>query len=361
MEDDKPKVIVVDDSRTSRTYCKVVLSGSYDVTAVASGDEFFALLETRRPDVVLLDVEMPGMSGYDVLQRFTKDPRNRAIPVLFLTGRDEFESELAGLQLGAVDYIPKNAPPQLLLRRIEIQFIMARQRAQLKQYNDNLQRMVQEKTRAIIELQNAVFDLLTQVVEYRDGTTGGHVDRTTACFNIMLEALQRYGIYGSTMRGWDPRLVVLSSQLHDIGKVAIPDSVLLKPGRLTADEFERMKKHTVYGAQIIERIERNITDRSFIDHARNMAEFHHERWDGSGYPNGLRGEAIPLEGRIMSIVDVYDALVSSRPYKEPIPHEKAVDIIMDGAGTHFDPRLVQAFAGVSPYMEVATEYAMAGD
>ncbi len=283
------KVIVVDDSKTARTYCRAILSGSFDVATAASGEEFFSLLETYTPDIVLLDLEMPGMDGYDVIRRFKENPLNADIPVLFLTAHDATENELEGLGLGAVDFLSKNSPPPLILRRIDIQLLMASQKRQLRNYNDNLQRVVEAKTRTVIELQNAVFDLLTQVVEFRDGQIGGHVDRTKSYFGILLEALVTEGPYMNIVRNWDFRLVRYSSQVHDIGKVAIRDDILLKTGRLTSEEFEEMKKHTTYGAEIIGRIERNTSDRSFVDHAGRMARFHHERWDGTGYPDGLKG------------------------------------------------------------------------
>ena len=355
MHSPKPKAIVVDDSRTSRNYCKAILSGSYDVGTAESGEEFFSLLDTFRPDIVLLDVEMPGLSGYDVIRRFKLDPANADIPVLFLTAHDGTESELEGLALGAVDYLAKHSAPSLILRRLDMQLLMASQKRQLQNYNDNLQKMVEEKTRTVTELQNAVFDLLTHVVEYRDDQTGGHVDRTKSYFRLLLDAMDAGGVYREHLADWDTRLVVLSSQLHDIGKVAIKDSILLKPGRLSSTEFEEMKKHTVYGADIIGGIEKNTADRSFIDHAGHMARFHHERWDGAGYPEGRKGAEIPLEGRIMAVVDVYDALISARPYKPPLSHDDAMGIIVEGSGSHFDPDIVRVFEGASSCVRTASE------
>lgn len=354
MMDAKPKVIVVDDSRTSRTYCTAILSDKHEVRTAASGKEFFALLDTFTPEIVLLDVEMPDLSGYDVIRRFKQDPAHADIPVMFLTAHDNMEKELEGLSLGAVDYLAKHSSPPVILRRIGIQLLMASQKRQLRNYNENLQRMVEEKTRTVTELQNGVFDLLTQVVEFRDDQTGGHVDRTKSYFGILLEAIGAEDAFAESIRNWDKRLVVLSSQLHDIGKVAIRDDVLLKPGRLSEVEFNEMKKHTVYGSEIIARIERSTSDRSFINYAGRMARFHHERWDGTGYPDGLKGHDIPLEGRLMAVVDVYDALISPRPYKAPFSPEKALAIIIESAGTHFDPDLVRVFAEIFPCIRAAS-------
>ena len=351
MKDSRQTVMLVDDSVTSLGFSTRVLNAHYNVVAAKSGDELFLLLETVLPDVILLDVEMPGMTGYDVIKVLKADERYAAIPVIFLTTLNDVQNELAGLSLGAVDYLFKPTPPPLLLKRVESQLLMSLQKRQLEDYNSNLQKMVEEKTRTVLELQNAVFDILTEVVEYRDDETGGHVDRTKYFFQVMADSLLERNLYTDIIRAWDMRLVVLSSQMHDIGKVAIRDSILLKPGRLTTEEFEEMKKHTTYGASILERIERNTQERKFIEHAKSMALSHHEKWDGSGYPAGLSGESIPLEGRIMALVDVYDALISSRPYKKPVPHEIAVELIRISAGKHFDPLLVDTFLEVAAKFE----------
>jgi putative two-component system response regulator len=236
----------------------------------------------------------------------------------------------------------------LLLKRIELHL-------QLQDYSANLHKMVEAKTRTITELQNAVFDLLSEVVEYRDDVTGGHINRTKQYLLIMLEKMLYSNVYASDIRSWDIRLFVLSSQMHDVGKVAIRDSILLKPGRLTTAEFEEMKKHTIYGARIIEKIENSTTEKDFIVHARLMALSHHEKWDGTGYPYGLAGSAIPIQGRIMAFADVYDALVSQRPYKTAFGHDDAVGIIAQGRGTHFDPALVDVFLSVSDAINAARQ------
>jgi putative two-component system response regulator len=206
--------------------------------------------------------------------------------------------------------------------------------------------MVEEKTSTIFDLQAAVFDLLAEVVEYRDDVTGGHISRTQRYIGLMLEEMKRRSLYIEQIVQWDFSLITLSSQLHDLGKVAIRDSILLKPGRLTPSEFEEMKKHTTYGAKIISRIEGSTKDRTFIAHAKLMALSHHERWDGSGYPHGLKGDRVPLEGRLMAFADVYDALISQRPYKDSSSHDEAVDIICQGKATQFDPYLMDIFVSI---------------
>ncbi|UQZ87793.1 two-component system response regulator [Deltaproteobacteria bacterium Smac51] len=341
------KIMLVDDNITNLTMGKSALAPHYDVFTIPSGEKLLKVLERTTADLILLDVEMPEMDGYQVIRILKSSPGTADIPVIFLTARTDMGSELEGLSLGAIDYITKPFSPPLLLKRLEVHLLVEAQRRQLQNYNNNLQCMVEEKTRAVLGLQRAVFDLLSEVVEYRDDVTGGHISRTRKYFLILLNGLAGGRVYASEVASWDFELMVLSSQLHDIGKVAIRDSILQKPGPLTAEEFEEMKKHTVYGPKIIEKIEKNTSERNFISHAKNMAASHHEKWDGSGYPLGLTGLGIPLPGRLMAIVDVYDALISRRPYKEPLGHGQAVNIIRCGSGSHFDPALVEVFLNVA--------------
>jgi putative two-component system response regulator len=217
----------------------------------------------------------------------------------------------------------------------------------LKNFNDNLKAMVEEKTRKVFELQCAFLMTVADLVESRDNITGGHVERTQHGVRMLIEGLREFGFYANQMRDWDLNLVLQSSELHDVGKIAIADSILNKPDRLTPEEFEEIKKHTTIGVQIIERIEANTSESDFLKHAKIFAGTHHEKWDGTGYPAGLAGEEIPLQGRLMAIADVYDALASRRPYKTAFPHEKAAGIIRDGKGTHFDPILVDVFEQVA--------------
>ncbi|MDR1533506.1 MAG: response regulator [Planctomycetota bacterium] len=349
----KQRVFLVDDNITNLSVGKNALSGNYEVYTVNSGEKMFRLLERVRPDIVLLDVEMPGMNGYEVIRALKGSERTADIPVIFLTVKTDPGSEVEGLSLGAVDYIAKPFSPILLLARIELHLLVQTQRNKLQNFADHLQEMVTAKTKSVLELQNTLFDLLAEVVEYRDNVTGHHVDRTRRYLQIMLEGMRGGRIYREEISGWDTQLITISSQLHDVGKIAICDSILKKPGRLTPDEFEVIKKHTVYGGQIIGRVEMNMTDSAFIRHAKRMAISHHEKWAGGGYPQGLAGEDIPLEGRIMSLVDVYDALISKRPYKEPFTHGKAMEIIRGDRGTSFDPWLTDLFLKLSDKIEEA--------
>jgi putative two-component system response regulator len=354
MDSNKKKVMIVDDNITNLTACKVALAGDYAVLPATSGEKMFKLLERVKPDLFLLDVEMPEMNGYEIIKIIKSNPEIAHIPVIFLTAMSDLGNELAGLTLGAVDYITKPFSPPLLVKRIELHLqiedqkhTVQEQKQQLEYYVNNLELLVENKTHTISELQNAIFSLLSEVVEYRDYVTGGHVFRTSRYIELMIQELLKRDIYSSEIKTWDLHLVVLSSQLHDIGKVAIRDSILLKPGRLTPEEFEEMKKHTIYGAKMIERIEANTTERKFIEHAKILALTHHEWWDGNGYPYNLAGHNIPLQGRIMALADVYDALINTRPYKEALSHKEALRIIEKESGTHFDPSIAAVFLDIA--------------
>jgi response regulator RpfG family c-di-GMP phosphodiesterase len=218
---------------------------------------------------------------------------------------------------------------------------------QLELRTHNLQDMIDEKTKSVVELKNALLKTMSGLMEYRDNVTGGHIERTQLYLGILVGALIKHSLYMEEAYSWDVNLVLQSAQLHDIGKIAIRDGILRKPGRLTSDEFEEIKMHTTVGEEIIEKIKESTTEHAFLEHARIFAITHHEKWDGSGYPKGLKGKEIPLQGRLMAIADVYDALVSERPYKKVLTHEEAVDIISNSSGTHFDPTLVELFLGVA--------------
>ncbi|MCL2005275.1 MAG: response regulator [Planctomycetaceae bacterium] len=347
-EAERKKVVLVDDDATNLISGKNVLKDQYEIFTVPSGEKLFELIHNQIiPDLILLDVEMPVMNGYCVLQELKKNPFVAEVPVIFVTGRQDVHSELEGLLLGAVDYITKPFSPPLLLKRIESHLISETRKKQLYEHCNDLSKMVERQTLAILDLQKAIFSVLANVVEYRDGDTGTHICRTQRFFRTLIDGLLKNNIYSKEVNSWDVPLMLMSSQLHDIGKVAIPDAILLKPGTLTPEEFNTIKTHTIVGAQIIEGIEQELKQHRFIRYAQSIALSHHEKWDGTGYPYSLSGQDIPLQGRCMSIVDVYDALVSIRPYKPSYTHEKALQIITDRKGTCFDPLIVEAFLDVS--------------
>jgi len=347
MNTERKTIFLVDDDATNLAVGSDTLDKHYDVLTFNSGARLLKTLEKTAPDLILLDLAMPEMDGYEVIKRVKNKPETAHVPVIFLTAKSDSESELEGLSLGAIDYIIKPFSPPLLLKRIEVHLLVESQKQELIHFNSNLQHMVDAKTKTVVELQNAVLKTMAELVECRDVITGGHIERTQKHLRVLLEALQKRDVYRKETDSWNLELVWQSAQLHDVGKIAIKDSILKKPGKLTDEEFEEVKAHPVFGAQVIEKIEESTTDKTFLEYAKVFALTHHEKWGGNGYPNGLKGEEIPLLGRIMAIVDVYDALVSERPYKKAFPHDEAVKIIVDGSGTHFDPALVDVFLDVA--------------
>ena len=332
----QPIVMIVDDNTTNLKIGRKVLGERYNVFSLPSGEKLFQLMERILPDIILLDIEMPDMDGYDVIKRLKMDFRTVSVPVIFLTAKDDTGSELEGLTLGAVDYIVKPFSPPILLKRVETHLL-------LKKYSDNLLGMVEEKTRAVVELQNAVLTTLSELVECRDDATGGHIVRTKKYLQILVDELVKQGKYEDVTSKWDFEFFFDSALLHDVGKISIRDNILLKPGKLTDEEYDMMKEHTVQGVKIIEKIEEHTSEHNFLYHAKIFAGMHHERWDGKGYPYGLREFDIPLQARLMAVADVYDALISQRPYKNALSHNEAVEIIKEGSGTQFDPVLVKLF------------------
>jgi len=340
MVEDRKTIYLVDDNITNLAFGKSALAEHYKVFTMNSGGSLLKFLEKNIPDLILLDVEMPEMNGYEAIKIIKSKRETKNIPVIFLTAKSDGDSELEGLSLGAIDYITKPFSTSLLLKRIETHL-------ELANYNRHLQEMVLDKTKSVVELQSAILKTIAELVECRDNITGGHIERTTYYLSALLDVMQIHELYREKISEWDLKLVLQSAQLHDVGKISIRDGVLQKPSKLTAAEFEEIKKHTVFGEKIIDKIKKNTSERIFLEHAGIFAATHHEKWDGSGYPKGLKGEEIPLQGRLMAIADVYDALVSERPYKKPYTHQEAVNIIGDGRGSHFDPDLVDLFLKIS--------------
>ena len=354
-------VFLVDDDLTNLTVGIEALEEYYDVITLSSGGLLLRTLEKNIPDLILLDVDMPGMNGYDTIRAIKSNPRTAGVPVVFLTAKSDGGSELEGLSLGAVDYISKPFSEPLLLKRIEMHLLVEAQRRaleaqarkvtllnqELTRFNANLQEMVDAKVKTVVELQDALLQAMAELVECSDDNTGGHIGRTQGYLSVLLDAVTRSGIAPLETSTWDVRLILKSAQLHDVGKIAIRDNVLNKIGKLTDLEFEEIKKHAAFGGAVIDRIKESTSEQAFLEYAKIFAVMHHERWDGSGYPNGLKGEEIPLLGRLMAIADVYDALRSERPYKRAYTHDESVRVIAESGGTHFDPILVTLFLSVA--------------
>ena len=349
----RDRIILVDDNIANLDQGRSILRTFYEVFPAESAAKLFEILENALPALILLDVDMPGMNGYEAIRKLKADERFADIPVIFLTAKSDVHSEREGFDLGAVDYITKPFSPPLLLKRIENQIAIARKtkdlqasREKLTEYAENLKAMVQEKTEEVLELQNAVLATVADLVEFRDNSTGGHIMRTQRYMKVFVDKLLQDSAYKVEISKWDIDFFIQSVQLHDVGKIAISDLILNKPGKLTPEEFAIMKNHVTAGVDAIERILRNTKKHAFLDYALVICGTHHERWDGTGYPVGLKGYNIPLEGRLMAIVDVYDALISNRSYKTKLSHGEACRIIEEGSGTYFDPVLVEVFRSV---------------
>jgi len=344
-------VMVVDDTEANIDVLVNTLGDTYDVRVAMDGETALEDISADPPDIILLDIMMPGMNGYEVCERLKSDPATQNIPVIFLTAMTEEKDEAKGLALGAVDYVTKPFSPELVKSRV-------RNQLELKRHRDHLEEMVKERTRELALTQEVTIYSLAALAETRDPETGGHILRTQRYVRILAEQLQEHPKFRDFLDERTIDLLYLSAPLHDIGKVGVPDHILNKPGKLTDEEFAEMKNHTTYGRNALRIAEAKLGTNSFMKHARQIAYTHQEKWDGSGYPQGLKGDEIPISGRLMAIADVYDALVSKRVYKPPFPHRKAVSIILEGKGRHFDPDMVDAFSAVeTEFRKIALEFA----
>ena len=344
-------ILVVDDTEVNIDLMVAILDKEYEVSVALNGKTALELVDTAPPDLVLLDIMMPGMNGYEVCRRLKANEATRSIPVIFITALSGEGDEAKGLELGAVDYITKPFKPAIVKNRV-------RNHLELKRHRDHLEELVRERTEEVLLTQEVAFESLASLAEYRDPETGGHIRRTQNYIKILAQHLRRLPRFERFLDGATVELIYKSAPLHDIGKVGVSDNILLKPGKLTPEEFDEMKKHTIYGRDAIWAAERKMGSTSFLRFAREIAYSHHEKWDGSGYPEGLEGDSIPISGRLMALVDVYDALISKRVYKPPFPHKKAVSIIAEGRGTHFDPDIVEAFLALeAEFRQIAFEHA----
>lgn len=326
-------VFVVDDSDVYLTLVEDILEDRYIVITVPSAAKMFGLLEKITPDLILLDIEMPEMNGFEAIQRLKSSFLYSSIPVIFLTGNRDMETEARGLELGAVDFITKPFSAPVLLNRIKTRL--------------GIDEITRERTARLRKLQNGIVSVLAEMVESRDKESKGHLERTEKYIKILVNAMKDRGVYSEELNKWDIEIALLAARLHDIGKIIIPDNILNKHDKLSTEEYETMKSHAPAGERIIDRMAELTGDELFLNNAKLFAGYHHERWDGKGYPHGLTGKNIPLQGRIMAIADVYDALVSERPYKKAYTHDEAVAIIMENAGTQYDPKIAEVFFEVN--------------
>ncbi|MDR0324758.1 MAG: response regulator [Oscillospiraceae bacterium] len=355
MSDRQKTIMLVDDQALNLTIGKNLLKDLYKVYTIPSAELLLNLLETVTPDLILLDVMMPVMSGYETVGILKANPKLAQIPVIFLTACSDEESELKGLSLGAIDYIMKPFSAPLLRKRIENQLLAEEHKKSLQMFNDNLSEMLRQKTDNVIYLQNAMLVMLADMMEFRDEFYAGHALKTQKYMEVLLDAMQEEGVYPQEFATLDKYECASGAKFHDIGKIFISDAILNKGDTLTGQETEIMKTHVYAGLQMISKLEMMVDDSSMIRHARQIIGGHHEKWDGTGYPAGLKGLDIPLEGRLMAIADQYDELVSPRPYKEPLSFDEARAFIEKGSGTSFDPELVRLFIKVSGCFEDAAK------
>lgn len=349
-------ILIVDDNPENLTLLGELLRGTYRVRAANSGARALQLLASGpAPDLILLDVMMPGLSGYEVLQRLREQPGLQQIPVIFTTAMDAVEDEQRGLSLGAVDYITKPLRPAIVLARVKTHLALKQARDRLSEENQLLEAEVERRGHEAHAIQAVAIRALASLAETRDNETGNHILRTRA---YVAELARRAAQHPRFAHELDPHtitLIVQSAPLHDIGKVGIPDSVLLKTGPLTPEQWGIMRAHSALGADAIARAVAEARQPvHFLRHAEQIARHHHEHWDGTGYPGGLAGDAIPLSARLMAIADVFDALISRRVYKQPLPFIRVREIMAHERGRHFDPDLLDLFLeGYETFCEVA--------
>ncbi|MDR3264930.1 MAG: response regulator [Synergistaceae bacterium] len=344
-------ILVVDDDATNLRLLQEILKKEYKVYAAPSGERALLFLQKQAPDLILLDVEMPGMSGYELIGLLKSEPKLRDIPVIFLTAQEGRDKEEQAFKLGAVDYILKPISSGVVTARVRLHL-------QLETYKKRLEQMVEHKTYQLQKAQDSILDILANITAFRDSDTGWHIERTTLYTKVIVDNIIAQDHPHYQINQDYASHIVKSAKLHDIGKVAVPDSILLKPARLSMGEFQLIKQHTTYGAQMIDDAIADLgDDSSFLHVAREIVISHHEWWNGTGYPNGLFGDAIPIAGRVMAIADVYDSLRSHRPYKMPMSHEETLNIMRKETGTHFDPVLMYMTESVfDSFQSIATEY-----
>jgi putative two-component system response regulator len=349
--EERKRVLIVDDTPENICILVEILKDQYDVSVAINGQKALKIAAMNPPiDLILLDIMMPEMDGYEVFARLKANPKTANIPVIFVTALSAYENEAKGLELGAVDYITKPFNSALVRARVK-------NHLELKNYRDKLEEMVQEKTRELMITRDVAIETLGSLAEYRNLETGNHIKRTMYYVRLLAQKLQEHPNFKDSLTNEKIENLWKSAPLHDIGKVGVPDRILLKPGDLTPEELIEMRKHTVYGWNALTESASRLGSDSFLKTAQEMAYTHHEKWDGTGYPQGLKGAEIPVSGRLMAVADVYDALITKRVYKPAFLHDEAVAIIKAGSGTAFDPDIVEVFLQIEDdFRRIALEF-----
>ncbi|NGN98777.1 two-component system response regulator [Grimontia sp. S25] len=351
-------ILVVDDTPENLVFVSEMLKNDYEVKAATNGQTALAIVEKFSIDLILLDVVMPGMDGYEVCRQIKAKKGGGDIPVIFLTSKSKAEDQEFGFSVGAADYIKKPLSPPITMARIRIHLENKASKDFLHDQNEFLEAEVQRRVKELSVIQDVTINALASLAETRDQETGNHIVRTQYYVKILADQLYLRGKYPDIVTPEYVTMVFKTAPLHDIGKVGIPDAILLKPGKLTAEEFDIMKTHAKLGYDAIVKAEEEVgAHYPFLSAAKEIAYGHHEKWDGSGYPQGLAGEDIPLSARLMAVADVFDALVSKRIYKSAMTNDEAFDIIREGRGSHFDPLLVDImFEMQSDFIKIAETY-----
>ena len=363
---EKPTILIVDDEPFNIKILVDLLHNDYTTIIAKNGAQALQrAVADPSPDLILLDIMMPDMDGYEVCERLKQLPSCHDIPVIFISAMNDTGDETHGLDLGAVDYIIKPISPPIVKARIRNHLALKQARSQLANQNEILEQRVTERTRELEVTQDITILCMTTLAETRDNETGNHIRRTQHYIRALARHLHDHPRFSSLL-GEEKNIELLfkSAPLHDIGKVGIPDKILLKPGKLTDAEFTIMKRHAEFGYQAILNAESSLEqginhgpEKSFLRFAREISYSHHEKWNGGGYPQGLKEEEIPISARLMAVADVYDALISRRVYKPPFSHDKAVEIIQEGRGIHFDPDIVDAFTAVeAEFIRIAAQF-----
>lgn len=344
MEESRKTILVVDDEKTNLVRARMLLQEEFNPILVNSGEQCLKYLQNHKPDLILLDIMMPDMDGWQVMKQLKKDPGCSDIPVIFLTADSNPATEKDCFEAGAVDFTLKPIQPASVLSRI-------RRAIELEGYRKDLQRIVDQQNQKILDMKYQFVVSIANLVDNRNNMMGEHVKRTAQIVKMLALQLQKQGYEQETLTDKYIEHLYLAAPLHDIGKIKISDTILFKPGRLTEEEFDTMKTHTVFGREVLQEMLAGIEDPEFIQMACDVAAYHHEKYNGKGYPEGLAGEDIPLCARIMAVADVYDALKEPRCYKEAFPLEDVYEIMQDDAGSHFDPTVIKAFMEIREEIE----------
>jgi putative two-component system response regulator len=344
---DRHNILIVDDNPENlHLLANALLSEGYLVRAAPNGEMAITMAMNETPDLVIMDINMPDMDGYQVCDHFKAEPTLKSVPIIFLSAMQDTDAKVLAFNHGGVDYATKPFIFEELLARVSTHIELHQLQQDLEQRNESLNQTVFAQQQEISAAQLSTIVALAKLAESRDDDTGMHIDRVGSFSRRLAQAAQNHSKRNAELDDHYVEMIYHASALHDIGKVGIADAILQKPGKLNSNEFDIMKTHSSIGFQTLETIVKSYPNNQMVGMGSDIAKSHHEKWNGSGYPEGLSGEAIPLSARIVAIADVYDALRSKRPYKTPFSHQQAVDIILEGRGVHFDPELIRLFENI---------------